>query len=599
MDIKVKGFMRVREAAISVSPIALIGGGNEAGKTSLCRAIAAAACGLAVPVVEMVGGKLTALVKKGDIGQLVCASDVAGSVTISAKSGTSSMTWPAGEYATTGVPVTCSPLSAGLLAIPELAAESRVAVLTDLVGASPSRGDLAQALTDAGLDPNADVASVLPVSPAENDADGSPKAETLLDYLFARIEVDGWDLVDRSIGEFRAQLKGEWSAITGERWGDKKALAWAPPNWRESLSTRSLDELDAKLAKARVAVDNAKQARGLGAARLADDVALAGQVDRLAADLAERQAASAGLSADLAAARQARQAIPEVAGDSGLPCPHCGKHVRPEKDHEGFLRLIKTDVGKAKSRDEHAECHKRIVAADGAIAKCSAALNAANQDIGRVMGELERAKAAAARVAAAGPESARTEAINLVAAAQEALDDATADRAALAQRLKVDRILASLKMIAAVLDVTGKTGLRERVASAKLAETNARLAKVCADAGWPVVTIASDMSIRYDRWSYAVISKSARYRVNATLQLAFAKPGDLLLFDGIDILDMGGRNGLLAAINATGNPAVITMTCNTPATLPDLDAAGIGRSYWIEDGILSPRNVAAAPAKAA
>jgi hypothetical protein len=33
---------------------------------------------------------------------------------------------------------------------------------------------------------------------------------------------------------------------------------------------------------------------------------------------------------------------------------------------------------------------------------------------------------------------------------------------------------------------------------------------------------------------------------------------------------------------------ILTMTANSPATLPDLQKSGVGETYWIEDGMAMP-----------
>jgi hypothetical protein len=44
----------------------------------------------------------------------------------------------------------------------------------------------------------------------------------------------------------------------------------------------------------------------------------------------------------------------------------------------------------------------------------------------------------------------------------------------------------------------------------------------------------------------------------------------------------------LKVLRAAGVDALVAMTINRPEFVPDLEKAGFGASYWIEDGIARP-----------
>ncbi len=57
------------------------------------------------------------------------------------------------------------------------------------------------------------------------------------------------------------------------------------------------------------------------------------------------------------------------------------------------------------------------------------------------------------------------------------------------------------------------------------------------------------------------------------------------IWPATEIEDESGRGKLLTMVKDSGLPTVICMTLNKPDGAPDLAAAGIGNTYWIENGV--------------
>ena len=74
--------------------------------------------------------------------------------------------------------------------------------------------------------------------------------------------------------------------------------------------------------------------------------------------------------------------------------------------------------------------------------------------------------------------------------------------------------------------------------------------------------------------------------MRAALQIAIAQleKAGLVIIDGADILDKDGRARLMNLVVGLGIPAVVCMTLNRPDMAPDLAAAGVGATYWVEKG---------------
>jgi hypothetical protein len=85
---------------------------------------------------------------------------------------------------------------------------------------------------------------------------------------------------------------------------------------------------------------------------------------------------------------------------------------------------------------------------------------------------------------------------------------------------------------------------------------------------------------------YEGLSSSEQWRVRTIVQVAIASHdgSSLILLDDADILHMKNREALVALLDREKIKAVVAMTLNSPDKTPDLQAAGLGRSYRVEGG---------------
>ena len=109
-------------------------------------------------------------------------------------------------------------------------------------------------------------------------------------------------------------------------------------------------------------------------------------------------------------------------------------------------------------------------------------------------------------------------------------------------------------------------------------------------AGWKTVAIEADMALTYGGRPYALLSSSEQYRLRAVLQVAAAQfaGADLVVIDAADVLDGPTRSGLFSMLGEAELPAVVCMTLSRREQVPDIARAGLGASYWLEDGVLEP-----------
>jgi hypothetical protein len=57
------------------------------------------------------------------------------------------------------------------------------------------------------------------------------------------------------------------------------------------------------------------------------------------------------------------------------------------------------------------------------------------------------------------------------------------------------------------------------------------------------------------------------------------------VIDGADVLEVTERNHLFMMLQAAEVPALVAMTLNKREVLPDLGAAGLGGSWWMQAGV--------------
>jgi hypothetical protein len=155
---------------------------------------------------------------------------------------------------------------------------------------------------------------------------------------------------------------------------------------------------------------------------------------------------------------------------------------------------------------------------------------------------------------------------------------------------EADRIHRLVEGNEIVIGLLSPDGLRATKLAQVLDVFNTELAALCETARWSAVRLDDAGGISYGDRPYGLASTSEQYRVRVTLAVAMAKldGSDLVIVDGADILDAPSRSGLFTLLDQVGVPALVCMTLPRREMLPDLAAAGIGRSYWLTGGNAEP-----------
>lgn len=554
MKISVKGFRGIESAVIEAAPLALLCGVNHSGKSSVCLAVAAALTGNPMPYLKTdKDGKPVNVFTKSQSGILVRAGLDKGSVSIESDTGRTTITWPDLEYKTDGGAPHASVYATGLISVVDLNDKARSAYLSSLLGTEPSKLDLEN--TFPGF-----------------SSDGIEK-------IWSSISINGWDLAHKNAKEIGAKIKGSWELTTNDRYGATKAAGWLPQGWDESLASLSVETLESLLAGHRQALETAVAGAAVDGheiGRLRAIVAAADGVSDHKPDLVVAKKAHAD-------AMTARDALPPAGKPSEtIPCPHCEKPL---------IIVGQTIQAPMTAQLSKAEYAKRSKTLDAAIAKVQSArvkVEAVEQKIALQVLQAKQADDAMAKLAEieAKPGTSQ-ETLNL---AREDVRISEENLRLFTTKTTADRMHASIERNQIIIDALAPDGLRKVKLVKAIEEFNAALKTLCDPAGFKAVSVDEAMDIRYGGRHYTLLSASEQYRVRSILQVAIAimDGSQVVIFDGADVLDSGGREGLFTLLNVIVpkriKAAIVAMTFSKPGLVPDLHGAGIGRSYWIQNG---------------
>jgi hypothetical protein len=432
-------------------------------------------------------------------------------------------------------------------------------VLSEYLHAAPTFEDVAQVLTAKGW-------------PGET-----------INALWKLVEEQGFDKAHAIRKERGAELKGRWRQITGVNYGSRIAASFRPDMAEPTLNEH---DLMAAVARAQRDVDNAISAAAVSASER-DRLAVEAEALDLRTEALNRARAEAATGAQvLREAQEHRLSLPPTEQPRTAFCPHCGAEVIVEQVSLMEIRLLAPS-----GEIDHGAVKERRLAVANAEGKVAHAQNAVN---------LARRAEAEARAAVEVSTRARERIANWPRAIETGTD-AEASRLALTRAEKTladwrtkrdaDRVHERIETNETALEILAPDGLRTRKLERVLdVFVSSQLAALSDAAGWARVEIRPDMAISYAGRPYALLSSSEQYRIRCILAVAMAvlDGSDALVIDGADILDAPSRSGLFGMLGSAEIPALICMTASRREQVPDIERAGVGRSYWLTAGVLSP-----------
>ena len=548
MNLTIRNYRAVERADLDVSQIALVAALNGSGKT--CIVQAAQAVLTRNPCVMPGSTKKAA-------ARLVRRGGEEGYARIERDGASATVTWPkCTETGDAGAPV-ASEIAVGLSSILDMKPEQRAATLVNLLKALPSQEDVKAAMTELGY------------------------SETASTRTWDTIQKEGWDKTHKQVVDYGSTLRDGWVKATGDTFGAARIDGWKPAGWREDIE-RDEAVLAQRIAEAQKAVESAI---GSGAVAQAEIDRLRGVVaSGQGIDIAGLEKAVEAAAAALAKAQAERDALPvTTATDTSCTCPECGVALVADLQHRGKV-LLKKQAEPLAAAELDAQ-RKKKAEADGTVENLKTAHLNAEKALREARTILADATAAQEAIDKAGDASGEDPAL----AHREALALAQADLAMVVAERTGRQIAENWKRNAKLIDQLAPDGLRRARLGKVLAEFNAKLAALCATAQWEAVRLDEALDVHYGAEPIWNVSESEDWRARVTLQVQMARMDGsaMVLIDRADLLDYRGRNGLFQMLRGIGLPALVGMTMNDPKLMPPLASAGLGRCYWLADGIVS------------
>lgn len=543
MLISIRNYRAIESAHIDLDGITLVAGPNGAGKTSISEALGALLTRSPVLVDGVLIKDAAALVRDGEkeaVADLQFGKGENDSI---------NATWPKAKIlGNVAAGPEASMVAVGQLRITGAAKlADRLAILSRYIPGKVTDGELSKEVAKAGY------------------------SEQSVAHVVSRVKEFGWDEIHSRSVTNGTQTKGAWEGITREKFGTSKAENWQPANYVD-ITDEQVDEAqavyDAAVGAVAVAVDKVPALQATVDAATGLDITEADERVKTAQD-----------ALDVVEAERA--ALGDADANDSVPCPACGTHLVVRHDHNtkavGLFEATET-----RSAAELKKLRLQIAAADGAVQRAMLELRTAEsyrEQVAKKIADGEAARAELESMAGVDTEA--------IATAKAALDDALARKA---NRKRIEDAAATFrrwKQNQDLINILAPEGLRRVAMKRDLEAFNKRLADLSAAAGWDDVTIEPDFSIAMGGRPYHLLSKSAQYRADVTLQVACAAldGSAMVIIDGADILDKAGRNGLFGMLRTAALRALVTMTFSAPALAPNLAAAGLGRSYWLQDGM--------------
>lgn len=547
MKINVQNIAGCAEASLEVDGVAFIAGLNEAGKTSLCQGIAVTVSGTSEKLNK---DELAEYVREGGGESFVeIIDDEQRKVRAS---------FPTGKITKTGGwGIESSPYAVGLMSICDMPKKERYAELIRILKAFPSREEWIDALVEKGIE--------------------KAVADTTTNKIMKGATA-AWEYFK----EHGAGMKGRFKAATGgTQWGIKIGANWLPKNWSPTKDAKSIDTLKKELATEKQILEGLIQYKAVSEDELKRCEQEANTLGQRAAEAAQAATKETEAEKVYKAACDVLTKLPQPPkSERKTPCPHCDEPIVIVGSE---LRKPSGDI----TSEELQKILDDISAQEKVVDKECNALKVAQSEARRTQLAVSDAKRAEQRLAELRAEQNRSKPEGDVEAQRiliERLEETIRNTEA---KTLADELHEGIVDNQKIIDVLAPDGLRQTKLAEALEDLNLRMAELCAIANWKKVRISEDMTITYGgkRYEGLATSTSGKYRTRIIFQLALAaiQESKLIVIDAADVMDKGGRGGLMQLLKATGVNAVVTMTYNEVGQVPNIQKLLGGKLYWLED----------------
>lgn len=549
------------------TPVFIVAGPNEAGKSTLRDAISMA----------MTGAPMRVKLKK-ELGQLLHDGGEKGRVTIYGDGGDTlgEFRLPKGEHASEknypGAAFIDFVLDPGLFA--RCSVDDRRSHLYALTNCKMKRDDLEANLLKRGISP--------------------ALAKEARDMIGG-----GFPAAAKEAAQNATQFKGSWRSVTGMNWGIKQAEEWQPAAPEAEYDESQHLQAEAEIETARGHIDNGNRSLGQLMQQRVDRQSLAQKVEdlnNLASTLQRATNKHATTTADLEKSRTALEALLkqqslQVVG--AMPCPCCDamlildgaslvKAGGVSVDHNTARQLAEDIV---RARDAVSLYERTLINDQKAI---DAAENATHE-LGVLQAEegedptekIERTQEALSKLKTALANAEHN--ANYWAGVKSQIEGAGLKHQQAAEYHQ------QVKDWLALADALSPDGVPAEILSNAMTPVNDSLQLLAGFSDWPHVVIRPDMEITYGGRLYGLCSESAKWRADTMIALAIAQISQLklIVLDRFDVLDIKGRVKLikmLAKLGKLGSMDTMIM-CGTMKALPGNLAEYGASGVWVENAI--------------
>jgi len=537
MKLTIDFYRGIKHAELDINGISLIAGKNHQGKSSIAEALGSV----------LLGEPLPAYILKKDSTEIVNTNSGVGKIMLECEAGTSLIDYPICKLTSGGTIPKCSYEAAGMKSPVWISERERATYFSDLLKTNPMKSDLKKAVEKANMD------------------------DESFDELWKLVESLTWDgAYERCKGK-GAELKGTWKHITGEQYGVNKGEIWKPEGWILGLESKKLESLNKEIDALRKERDSAITTTALDES---EKKRLRSYVDGLESaklNVKDHQTVVDKLRSDYSIYWNY---TPQKTIEKNQECPHCAKPVTIEN---GIIVKGKkvTDAQIKAVEDKYNAYIEKGNQLQNELDKAKDSLTTAKY----LLKECEDATEKWNKK----PEKSKGRDASIIDKDIEIIENQSI---MLQSYLEARNVHNEILATAIIVTALAPEGLRKLNLSNGILKFNKKIHELCKEAEFGVISVNSEtLNFTLNGRRYELLSQSEKYRIRVIVQLAISiyDNSDIIILDGVDILDGDGRSGILRALYEIKKTALICMTMNEKTQMRNMDDVG-GHSYWVEEG---------------
>ncbi len=540
MKLTVDYYRGVKHADIEIEGISLIAGTNFQGKSSVADALGSILTGECLPE----------YVLKKDSKDMVNSNSGVGKILLENQDATGLIDYPIAKFTGAGILPKCSFESAGMKSPVLIETErDRASYFGELLKTNPMKSDLKKAVEKANMDDD---------SFAE---------------LWKLVESLSWDGAYQRTKSRGIELKGAWKHITAEQYGINKGEIWKPEGWILGLEGDIIEAIRKEIDKLQKERDKAVSSTAINEE---EKKKLRSFVDGIASARMNTEEHQKVVDDSQEAYNQHIADVPTILTNDYQACPKCGDALKIE---DGKIvvakKLTKKQIDASqkiydKHRDNEKKLQEALSLATEGLATAKSLLKECEEAVEKWNKVSEKSEGRTAEIIDVDIEQLENKSIMLES------------------YIEARNVHNDILAMAVVVEALSPEGLRKKLLKTGILKFNVRLNEICKEAWFMSMSVDPDnLTFSMAGRRYQLLSKSEQYRLRVAVQLTIAcyDESEVIIIDGVDILDNKGRSGLLNVLhNEIQKTALICMTIITgKEDMRDMSDVG-GHSYWIEEG---------------